>query len=88
MSEQIRAESKFVELDPDTETIHRLSKWAFNPRNDKDPLALAVRVLFADRGRCRGKASDLSKVVTVLRDDLKFTRATLAQYQKRFGGHE
>ena len=58
MSDKIEVATRVaVQLDETQEQLHRLRKWAFNPGNDKNHLAIAIRVLFADRDKAWSEAS-------------------------------
>lgn len=83
MSDKVEVESRFVAVDETAEQVHRLRVWAFNPGNDRNPIALAVRALFADRDKCREIAGDAKKAAAEARDEVKQLRGYLTAYQNR-----
>lgn len=70
-------------LDVDQESIARLRKWADNPKNDTNPIALAVRSLFKDRDRLGSLLADANKRAAEDRDEVKSLRGHLKAYQNR-----
>lgn len=83
MSDKVEIESRFVALDDAQEQLHRLRTWAFNPGNDRHPVAQAVRALFADRDKCREIAGDAMKQAAMDRDEVRQLRGYLKAYQNR-----